>query len=122
MREPPQLGDTRTKARSSPPVDHNASHIVGPAFIDALSVEAVLYPAGYRDRYGHPHAEVMERFAYRGILQANTASLGAIRLRLGRSTLAGPCAWRGSIRRYWQRPSVVADGVLPWSGCRDGAE
>ena len=101
---------------------HGSRSSSTPAFLDAVSVETVLFPAGYRDRYGHPHKEVVERFAKRGIQQANTALLGALRLRLGRSLLTGPCAWRGSSRRYWQQPLADRGGVLPWSGCLEGAE
>ena len=93
-----------------------------PAFIAAVDADTVLFPAGYRDRYGHPHAEVVARFARRGALRANTASLGAIRMRLGRTSVTGPCVWRGSQPRYWQPPSVVSDSVLSWSDCREGAE
>ena len=92
------------------------------AFIAAVAADTVLFPVGYRDRYGHPHTEVVERFVSHAAQLADTASLGAIRLRLGRETLTGPCAWRGSQRRYWRRPPPDRVGIRAWSDCLDDAE
>lgn len=52
-----------------------------------LDPDLVIYSAGYRHRFGHPHLSVVERYRAAGSQQLNTAYSGAIRLRMGSSGL-----------------------------------
>lgn len=50
------------------------------ALLDLLQPELVLISAGRYNRFGHPHAEVVERLEARSIRWAQTAEVGAIKL------------------------------------------
>ncbi|WP_417580867.1 DNA internalization-related competence protein ComEC/Rec2 [Nitrincola sp.] len=79
---------------------HGSNSSSSEAFIDRLQPDTVIYAAGYNNRYGHPVAEVSERFARRGIQAYNTAEVGAITLYAN----AGQCqesVQRQQKRRYW---------------------
>ncbi|PIC65445.1 DNA internalization-related competence protein ComEC/Rec2 [Sporosarcina sp. P13] len=52
------------------------------AFVRFLKPELVLISAGRNSRYGHPHAEVTERFEEHGIPYLSTAENGTIELRI----------------------------------------
>ena len=71
------------------------------AFVEAVRPQAVIFAVGYRNRFGHPHADVVER--YRGIGSAayRTDSDGAV---LASITPAGGITierYRALHRRYW---------------------
>jgi competence protein ComEC len=70
------------------------------AFIDAVRPRVVLFPAGYRNRYHHPHPRVRERYAVRGIAQYESAHTGAMEFRLSGAGIA-PMFYREQARRYW---------------------
>jgi len=53
------------------------------AFIDAVSPRYVLFPVGYRNRYGFPHPTVLTRYRVRQIRAYQTSETGAIRFTLG---------------------------------------
>ncbi len=74
------------------------------AFIDAVAPRFALFPVGYRNRYGFPKADVVNRYRERGIRLLDSASHGAIRFRLGgEGGLRLVDTWRQSARRYWHR-------------------
>ena len=58
---------------------------------------------GYRSRFGHPHTEVLERYAALGIALLRTDRDGAVTVRLAP---AGPVAEAERARRarYWHVP------------------
>ena len=73
------------------------------AFIDAVSPTIALVPVGYRSRFRHPNAAVMERYATRNIPVYRTDLLGAITLKFatdanGKSLLS---TFRQDSKRYW---------------------
>lgn len=72
------------------------------AFVAAVAPEWVLYPVGYRNRYGFPRAEVRARYAAAGARALDTAQDGAIRFRLGAGAIR-PQALRQTGRRLWHR-------------------
>lgn len=72
-------------------------------FIDAVTPRWVLFPLGYRNRYGFPHPSVSRRYAERGIGMFDTSSSGAISVILGQGLLA-PREYRIEARHYWQSP------------------
>lgn len=79
---------------------HGSNTSSSGAFIDRLQPDAVIYTAGYNNRYGHPTAEVSERFALRGIKAYNTAEMGATKL-YAEKGLCSESAHRQRKRRYW---------------------
>ena len=70
------------------------------AFIRAVGPSYVLFPIGYRNRYGFPRPAVVERYAQAGVRMLDTASAGAIRFELGGEALQ-PLRYRDRARRYW---------------------
>lgn len=73
------------------------------AFIDAVSPDIVLFPVGYRNRFRFPHQKVIARYSAAGVTMLDTASTGAIQLRLGSDALI-PRTYRQLARRYWHDP------------------
>jgi competence protein ComEC len=71
-----------------------------PAFIAAVGAPEVVIPVGYRNRFRHPKADVVERYAVTGANLWRTDRDGALRVSLseGGATLG---AWRTEHRRYW---------------------
>ncbi len=69
------------------------------AFLDAVAPRVALVQAGYRNRFGHPVPEVVERLQARGALIETSPACGAWRWDGG--ALAGRCE-RMLARRYWQ--------------------
>ncbi len=70
-------------------------------FIDAVNPEYVLFPAGYRNRFHHPHPKVVERYRAKGVQMLDSTRHGAIRFRLGRDKLPAPEPYRILAQRYW---------------------
>lgn len=70
-------------------------------FIDAVSPDYVLFPAGYRNRFHHPHPNVVGRYLANGTQMLDSAHHGAIRFRLGKDRLSAPESYRLAARRYW---------------------
>jgi competence protein ComEC len=69
-------------------------------FIAAVQPRSVVFPVGYRNRFGHPKEEVVERYRASGAQMLRTDSAGAVLLRLeGEGISARP--YRGLRRRYW---------------------
>jgi competence protein ComEC len=52
-------------------------------FLDAVKPKIALIPVGYRNRFRHPHPDVMARYAERGIKVYRTDEAGALTLKLG---------------------------------------
>ena len=50
------------------------------AWVSALAPDVVLFSAGYRHRYGHPHPDVVKRYEAAGSRLFNTATSGAVHL------------------------------------------
>ncbi len=88
-------------------VPHHGSKSSSSApFIDAVRPEYALIPAGYRNAYRHPNAQVVERYRSAGARLYGSAAAGAIALRL---TAAGRevAAYRVEQARYWRTPPDV---------------
>jgi competence protein ComEC len=69
-------------------------------FVAAVRPQAVLYSVGYRNRYGFPHAEVVERYRRLGASRYRTDRSGALRFTLGGGGLV-PQAYRREQLRLW---------------------
>lgn len=57
---------------------HGSSTSTTSGFLDAVGPSVAVYSAGRDNRYGHPHTEVVERVAARGIPPFGTAENGTV--------------------------------------------
>jgi len=71
-----------------------------PDFVAAVSPEHVIFPAGYRNRFGHPHQDVVRRYLATGSHVYRTAEDGAVLIRVRAGDLQLE-RYRQSRRRYW---------------------
>ena len=83
-----------------------------PPFVDAVGARAVVFPAGYRNRHGHPHAEVVARYRRAGAALYRTDRDGAVRIDLPRSGRVQLERHRDVYRRYWHDAPVAWDERL----------
>ena len=78
------------------------------AFLDTVRPRVAVFQAGYRNRFGHPAPDVLERYRERGIEMFVSPRCGAWRW-----DSAGPqngVCQRDAVRRYWQDAPVEAAG------------
>jgi len=81
---------------------HGSKSSSTPDFLAALQPVWVLIPVGHRNRYGHPHPEVLARFrALPGVTLARTDRDGALTLRMQDEAIELERA-RETRRRYWR--------------------
>lgn len=73
-------------------------------FISAVQPRYALVPAGYRNRYGHPKPEVVQRYKDAGSVVLNTADTGAIELIFDAAPGLQPVLYRQQTRHYWNAP------------------
>lgn len=79
---------------------HGSKTSSSPAFLDAVQPRTALVQAGYRNRFGHPAPEVLQRYAQRQVPVVESARCGAaIWSSAHPDTVA--CE-RDTGRRYWQ--------------------
>jgi competence protein ComEC len=73
------------------------------AFIAAVRPELAVVSAGWRNRFGHPRLEVLQRYAQAGVPVFNTALAGAVQVDFPAGSPAMVAArWRLRQRRYWR--------------------
>jgi competence protein ComEC len=81
-------------------VPHHGSRTSSSAvFLDAVAPRLAVFQAGYRNRFGHPAADVIERYRERRILARTTPSCGAWQWPAD-GPPQGFCE-RDAARRYW---------------------
>ncbi|MBK8891477.1 MAG: DNA internalization-related competence protein ComEC/Rec2 [Dechloromonas sp.] len=82
-------------------VPHHGSRTSStPEFIAAVGASDVMIPVGYRNRFGHPKADVVARYEATGTRLWRTDRDGALRVALdGQGVTVN--AWRNERRRYW---------------------
>ena len=73
-------------------------------FINAVKPQYVLFSTGYKNRYDHPSEEVLMSYRRFGAKTLNTATVGAISVRLGTEKAITPELFRQQIKRYWHTP------------------
>ncbi len=89
-------------------VPHHGSRTSSSAvFLDAVRPWAALVQAGYRNRFGHPAPDVVERYRARGIALALSARCGAARWD-SREPRTLHCE-RAAAPRYWRHDAAPAD-------------
>ncbi len=70
-------------------------------FIDAVAPRWVLFPVGYRNRYGFPHAEVLTRYYERSVSPRRTDAEGAVQFELTPEGITSLEGYRGRHKRLW---------------------
>jgi competence protein ComEC len=83
-------------------------------FVQAVAPRAVIYPVGYRNRFGHPHADVKERYRQLGSAAYRTDDGGAISVELRQDGPMVISRYRDRYVRYWHAPREggVVDDLL----------
>jgi len=71
-----------------------------PDFIDAVQPSLAILAAGYRNHYGHPHADVVERYNSRKIDLVSTIDNGTVRLKINKQGWQRE-SYRHARRRFW---------------------
>ena len=93
---------------------HGSKTSSSAALLDAVRPRIAVVQSGYRNRFGHPAPEVMQRYAERGISVVQTPECGAWRA-VGDGLGEGACQ-RDVARRYWhhgERRSAPATAAYP---------
>ncbi len=75
-----------------------------PEFVRAVDPRIVIYPVGYRNRFGHPHVDVQARYLLQGSHIYRTDRDGALTLLFGAGNTVKVTPHRATYRRYWQTP------------------
>lgn len=89
---------------------HHGSHTSSsPAWIAATQPQWVAYTVGYRNRYGHPHAEVAQRFAAAGTHAVRTDQAGATTWRLRADGRVDVERSRVLLGRYWHNRAPAVE-------------
>jgi competence protein ComEC len=99
-------------------VPHHGSRTSStPAFVAAVAPHLAIFAAGYRNRFGHPRAEVIERYERQGAVAMRTDREGAIRIEVGpEAGAAGSLVVQGARaldRRYWRDAPAEAGRITP---------
>ena len=81
---------------------HGSTTSSTPEFLSAVAPRFAVVAAGYRNRFRHPRAEVLERYAFLGATVLRTDLDGAVTLRFAAGGVQAETA-RGERPRYWQR-------------------
>jgi competence protein ComEC len=82
-------------------VPHHGSRTSSTAsFIEAVSPRFAVVPVGYRNRFGHPAKDVVQRYADAGVEILRTDREGAVTVALGAEGVALR-GERASRARYW---------------------
>jgi competence protein ComEC len=78
-------------------------------FIAAVAPAHAVFTAGYRNRFGHPRADVVARYRDSGAMLYRSDEDGAIGFRIDDGGIAGS-RWRASEPRYWRAGQGAATG------------
>jgi competence protein ComEC len=83
-------------------VPHHGSRTSSTAgFIGAVSPRIAVFTPGYRNRFGHPRPEIVERYTKSGIESHRTDYEGALTFDFNPGTRLAAVAQRDLDRRYW---------------------
>lgn len=81
-----------------------------PEFVRAVDPRIVIFSVGYRNRFGHPHVDVEERYLRHGSHVYRTDRDGAVILDFGLRDAIKVTPYRALHRRYWQT-TMTGDAV-----------
>ena len=73
-------------------------------FVQAVAPRAVIFPVGYRNRFGHPHADVVARYRQLGSALYRTDDGGAIGFEMQEGKPLTLSRYRDRYVRYWHAP------------------
>jgi len=80
---------------------HGSKTSSTPAFVSAVDPRIVVFSVGYRNRFGHPHADVVERFRAIGSRVYRSDMHGAVLMSFQPGGPVAVTAYRSFFRRYW---------------------
>ena len=81
---------------------HGSNSSSSEPFVAAVSPSVVLFPVGYRNRWGFPKPEVVARYLGEGATLADSATDGAVRVRFRPAVRpAVVMRWRPDMARLW---------------------
>jgi competence protein ComEC len=83
-----------------------------PAFVQAVGASSVVFPVGYRNRFGHPHAEVVDRYRRTGAALYRTDRDGAVLIDITPERGIALERYRSVYRRYWLEAPDASAGTL----------
>jgi competence protein ComEC len=86
---------------------HGSKTSSSDAFLDAVRPAIAVAQAGYRNRFGHPAPEVVQRYAARGIALSASPACGALTWR-SLSPSEVRCE-RAAAPRYWHHDAAAQD-------------
>lgn len=89
---------------------HGGRRTSSPGLVAAVGAREVIFPVGYRNRFGHPHPEVLARYAAASIHRTDRD--GAVTVKIG----AGGTAVRHereARRRYWHNDALSPQESSP---------
>ena len=94
---------------------HGSASSSTPAWVAAVAPRLAIVSTGHRNRFGHPRAEVVERWQAVGAEVLNTSESGAVRIWLGRGGLQVR-EQRVFERRWWDaaersRPAAILSAI-----------
>jgi competence protein ComEC len=80
---------------------HGSIYSSTESFIDTVKPKIALFSMGYRNRFGHPHPDIVQRYRRRNISMWDTVQTGAMSFRLTADGISSPSLAREEMRRYW---------------------
>ncbi|MCK9389704.1 MAG: DNA internalization-related competence protein ComEC/Rec2 [Sulfuritalea sp.] len=99
-------GNLAVEAMTAP--HHGSRTSSTPEFIAAVAARDVIFPVGYRNRFGHPREDVVVRYVESGARLHRTDFDGAVRVGLGSAGI-GFRHERDARRRYWHARPIKLD-------------
>lgn len=81
---------------------HGSRFSSSEAFVDQVHPRLAVFSAGYRNHFGHPRREVVERYRQAGAMILRTDYQGAVLVRFSRREGVEAAMWRESGAHYWQ--------------------
>ncbi|WP_446811228.1 DNA internalization-related competence protein ComEC/Rec2 [Methylomonas sp. 2BW1-5-20] len=90
---------------------HGSKTSSSQALLEQVRPDLILIPAGYLNRFGFPHQQVLERYRQLGIPWMNVAETGAISVYSDREHLR-TVAEREVRQRYWMAPASNRQNVV----------
>jgi competence protein ComEC len=91
---------------------HGSKTSSTPPFVAAVAPSVAVFTPGYRNRFGHPRAEVVARYARAGARLFRTDLDGAVTLAFATDAARVAIAQREVRRRYWYDPPRVSAAPL----------
>jgi competence protein ComEC len=79
---------------------HGSKSSSSDAFVNAVSPQQVVFTAGYRNRFNHPHPTVWQRYGDAGAARLSSDVDGAVIIDLNADELKLE-SYRKTQRRYW---------------------